>query len=110
MPGGGEERIARNEATFREINEAIQEGRETRTGPIGFLCECGVLGCNEVVELTILEYEAVRAYPRRFFIIPGHEAVADEVIERHADYAVVAKHGLAGTLAARSDPRMEACW
>jgi hypothetical protein len=110
MPGGGEERIARNEATFREINEAIQEGRETRTGSIGFLCECGVLGCNEVVELTIREYEAVRAFARRFLIIPGHETMVDRVIQRHAHYAVVVKHGLAGTLAARSDPRMEACW
>jgi hypothetical protein len=109
MPGGGEERIARNEATFREINEAIEDGRQTRAGLIGFLCECGVLGCNEVVELTIPEYEAVRVGSRRFFIRPGHETAVDKVVEVHDRYAVVVKTGLAGQLVERSDPRMEVC-
>jgi len=103
-----EARIADNEATFRELNEAIEEGRTTRTGPIGFLCECGVLGCNEVVELTIPEYESVRADGRRFFVRPGHDNEVDDVLERNAGHFVVVKRGLAGEIAENLDPRRAA--
>ena len=102
-----EARIVGNEATFRELNEAIEEGRLTRTGPIGFLCECGVLGCNEVVELTIGEYEAGRADSRRFILRPGHETEADEVIERTGRYDVVTKRGRAARIAEQTDPRSD---
>ncbi len=104
----GEERIALNEATFRELNEAIEDGRSTRTGVVGFLCECGVLGCNEVVELTISEYEAVRADGKQFFVWPGHDTEVDDVLERHSQYSVVAKRGQAGRIAERRDPRVDA--
>ena len=104
----GEERIALNEATFRELNEAIEDGRSTRTGVVGFLCECGVLGCNEVVELTISEYEAVRADGKQFFVRPGHDTEVDDVLERHSHYSVVAKRGQAGRIAERRDPRVDA--
>jgi hypothetical protein len=102
-----EARIADNEATFRELNEAIEEGRTTRTGPVGFLCECGLLGCNEVVELTISEYESVRADGRRFFVRPGHDTEVDDVLERKPDHLVVVKRGRAGEVAERLDPRGE---
>ncbi len=100
-----EQRVALNEATFRELNEAIEDGRSTRSGVVGFLCECGVLGCNEVVELTIAEYESVRADGRHFFVRPGHDTEVDDVIERHSEYSVVAKRGQAGRIAESQDPR-----
>jgi hypothetical protein len=100
-----EHRVALNEATFRELNEAIEDGRRTRTGVVGFLCECGVLGCNEVVELTIPDYESVRADSRHFFVRPGHDTDVDDVIERHSGYSVVAKRGPAGRIAESLDPR-----
>jgi hypothetical protein len=100
-----EARVALNEATFRELNEAIEDGRSTRSGVVGFLCECGVLGCNEVVELTISEYESVRADGRNFFVRPGHETEVDDVVDRQSSYFVVAKHGPAGRIAESADPR-----
>ena len=100
-----EARIADKEVTFRELNEAIEDGRTTRTGPVGFLCECGLLGCNEVVELTIAEYESVRADGRRFFVRPGHETEVDDVLERNPEHLVVVKRGHAGEIADRLDPR-----
>src|SRR5213083_102488 len=99
------ERVARNEAAFRKVNEAIERGRETRDGLIGFVCECGRLGCNELIELTLAEYEAVRGDARRFAIRHGHEMAAEEVVERHERYMVVAKRGRAGRTAEASDPR-----
>jgi hypothetical protein len=105
MDSAGEERVARNEAAFRKVNEAIEQGRQTREGLAGFVCECGRLGCNEIIEMTLPEYEAVRADARRFAVRHGHELEFEEVIETHERYLVVAKRGGAGDVAALTDPR-----
>ena len=100
------ERIARNEITYRRINEAIERGRHTRDGRVGFVCECGRIGCNDVIELTIDEYEAVRRDPTQFAVAPGHETPADRLVERGGGrFSRVVKVGEAAELAARSDPR-----
>lgn len=102
-----DELIARNEVVARSVNEAIQNGRVTRDGTSPFVCECGQLGCNAVVEMTLADYEAVRAYPRRFVLVAGHEAHFDEVIDEGDDYEVVVKQGAPGRLAEENDPRAE---
>jgi hypothetical protein len=99
------ERLARNEATFRRINEAIDAGRQTRDGFVAFVCECSQLGCNDVVELTLREYEDVRAHARRFFVLRGHEGPAEKVVDSRAHFLIVAKLGVAGEVAERTDPR-----
>ncbi len=59
-----------------------------------------------VVALTLGEYEAVRANPRRFVIVRGHDLPEVEVVvEDHERYAVVEKVGAAGDEAERQDPR-----
>jgi hypothetical protein len=103
------ERIARNEAAYRDVNEAIEAGR-LRTGtddaPRPFVCECGQLGCNELVELTLSEYEAVRANPRRFLMVDGHEIPdVEDVVERHARYTVAEKIVDEAAIAEATDPR-----
>src|SRR4051794_31811537 len=88
------ERLARNEAAFRKVNEAIggREDAAPTDGGSAYLCECGALGCNLLLELTVEEYEAVRAHPRRFFLIPGHEEPEVEiVVDRRDGYLVVEK-------------------
>ena len=62
--------IALNETTFREVNEGIEEGRREREGLVPFVCECGELGCNAVVRVTLREYEGVRAGSRCFLVAP----------------------------------------
>jgi hypothetical protein len=108
MERRAEARTAANEATFREINEAIERGQwpgEERN-PVGFRCECAQLGCNELLELTIAEYEGVRAYPRRFMVLPGHVRAGIEiVIDTRLEYIVVEKQGEAGVVAEETDPR-----
>ena len=103
-----QERVGRNEAVLRQINEGIERGQwpgdEDR--PVGFRCECAKLGCTDVLELTIHEYEGVRAYSRRFIVVPGHErADAERVVEMRGGYLVVEKLGQAGETAAANDPR-----
>ena len=99
-----ERRVGLNEATFREINEGVRG--TPRDGLLSFRCECGRLGCNRLIALSRPRYEEVRADPRRFFVIPGHELTDFErVVERHDEYSVVEKHEGASDVAERTDPR-----
>jgi|SRR3954447_2623306 hypothetical protein len=101
-------RIARNETAYRDVNEAIRTGRAGREAdtPRAFVCECGQLGCNDLVELTVAEYEAVRAEPRRFFMLAGHEIPdVEDVVERHERYIVAEKTTEEAAIAEERDPR-----
>jgi hypothetical protein len=50
------------------------------------------MGCNRLMVLTLAEYERVRANPKRFIVLPGHElAELETVIETQAGYVVVQK-------------------
>ena len=89
----GRQRVAMNEATFRKVNEGMEVGQDP-SGLMTFLCECGRLGCNKLIQLTRAEYENLRTNPRRFAIVDGHEILeAEEIVERHDRYAVVEKTG-----------------
>ena len=97
-------RIAMNEATYRTVNEAVRA--EGSRGAIAFLCECGRLGCNQLIELSRAEYEAVRTNPRRFAIVPGHEIPdVEDVVARHERYAVIEKHADTDDIVKPTDPR-----
>ena len=103
-----QERIGRNEATFRRINEDIDRGRDAEDDStlIGFVCECGMNDCARLIELTPAEYEQIRSDPCRFAIVNGHEIPAVEsVVERHDRYAVVRKLAESGEVAKETDPR-----
>ena len=102
------ERIARNEAAYRDVNEAIRAGRaeDKADARRPFVCECGQLGCNQLVELTLAEYEAVRARPRHFLMLAGHEIPGVEVVvERHDGYIVAEKIAEPAEVAEETDPR-----
>jgi len=102
------ERLGHNEALFRDINERIEAGTWVGSPDqrIAFACECAALGCNVLVELSVSEYESVRAHPRRFLLAPGHELPAIEtVVHRGEGYVVVEKQGDAAKAAEASDPR-----
>ena len=100
------EQVTLNESTFREVNEGIEEGRRDRDGLVPFVCECGEIGCNAIVELTLDEYEGVRADSRHFLVTPGHGAVFDEVQQEGDRYGIVRKpDGPLGELVDQTDPR-----
>jgi len=87
------QRVAMNEATFRKVNEGMEVGQDP-AGLLTFICECGRLGCSDLLQLTRAEYEAVRDDPRRFAILDGHEVPeAEKIVERHDRYVVVEKAG-----------------
>lgn len=103
-----QDRIARNEAMFREVNERIEAGQwPTERGEVvAFRCECGSLRCNMLVDLTLADYEHVRASATHFLLTPGHEIpTVEHVVERGASHVVVEKGGQAGRIAEETDPR-----
>jgi hypothetical protein len=110
--GAVEKRRAQNEVLLREVNERIEAiSREfTAHSPqpdqINFVCECGKVDCTELLEATVAEYEAVRAHPRRFLVLPGHEhADTARVVERKRRFLVVEKLEEEGEIAIEHDPR-----
>jgi hypothetical protein len=104
-----QQRVARNEALFRQVNERIEDVNEALNAdePSDFLCECGDENCTTPVSLTLAEYERVRSDPTHFAIARGHEVIdVERVIHETDRYAVVEKFsGEAQRIAVETDPR-----
>jgi hypothetical protein len=102
---------ARTQSLFRDVNERVREIHASFADfvPLGdWVCECAENDCGERIQLTIEEYESVRANPKRFAVAASDEHVFDDiedVVERKDRFWVVEKDGPAGELAARVDPR-----
>jgi hypothetical protein len=104
-----EERLARNEVLFRDVNERIEQvAARQGSDPhvFEFLCECSNLDCSLRLPLTLAEYEIVRADPASFVVALGHELPEIEDVVRETDrFQIVRKHNEAARLAAARDPR-----
>jgi hypothetical protein len=105
-----QERVARNDAIFREANEGIQEAASTYDvlEQIPFICECADGKCRELLVLSMDEYEEIRGNPRHFLNAPGHVRAgqgAAEVVDERGRYTIVEKTGYAGEIVERLDPR-----
>jgi hypothetical protein len=101
------ERLARNEAIFREVNERIEELEGTREAEwLDLVCECGNPECNGPVRLRVSAYERVRQEPTDFLVAPGHVIPDIEtVVETGEGYEVVRKLAGEGRIARATDPR-----
>lgn len=104
------DRVARNEASFRAINETLEAGlqRVAREPdePAGLVCECGHPECVQLVYVDLEKYEEVRGDSRRFLIVPGHDIPeVEDVIERAERYAIVQKHENVRAIVEQTDPR-----
>jgi hypothetical protein len=110
-PSSRERRLAENEVVFRAANEAVKDVADDfvahGAGPtFAFFCECSDANCAEQLDLTLTEYEAVRAHGARFVILTGHEEPdVEEVVETRQRYTVVEKTGASRAIAEESDPR-----
>ena len=96
-------RLAQNEDFFREVNGRINEKAESH-GPDShryeFFCECYDPNCVERVNLTLSEYQHIRAEPTRFVVKNNHVArEIEHVVETVPDHMVIEKHGEAGRIA-----------
>jgi hypothetical protein len=104
-----EERLARNEVLFRNVNEQIEEiavpqGQDAHV--FEFVCECSNIDCTLRLPMTLAVYEEVRSDPTRFLVAPGHELPEIEtVVSRAKGYQIVTKLGEAAELVSERDPR-----
>ena len=102
---------ARNEILFREVNERIEEINDSLDGhsdelAMFFVCECGNTDCHEQIAMTRVRYEALRANPLHFAVLPGHEDMRiARVVEEHQGFLIAEKKGEAAELAIEDDPR-----
>lgn len=107
-----ETRAGQNQALFREVNERLeglaqtfQFVAETAT----FACECADTRCVAQLSLTLGEYEALRANPTHFAVLPGHILPdVEDVVSTGERYVVVAKRDAAAEVAKAADPRAAA--
>ena len=99
-------RVADNEGLFREVNERVEDVAQEMGVDPEILCECARRDCTRRLRVPVQEYERVRAYGRRFLVLPGHEQLEFErVIDQADGWLVVEKLGAAGRAAAEDDPR-----
>ena len=68
-------RGAKNEVVLRDLNERLKAHTPLNKLFSEWVCECADMSCMRPVELTIEEYEMVRAKPTRFVVAPGAEHV-----------------------------------
>ena len=102
-----QERAARNEAVFRDVNERIRDITEAQDEKVGeMLCECEDLACADRITISLSDYELVRAKGHRFAVVAGHENTEFErVVEEHDAYVVVEKIEHGAVVAHELDPR-----
>jgi hypothetical protein len=108
-----QERGARNQSLYREHNERIEAHNRAHhwvDPPMpDWVCECA-FDCAKPVQMTIAEYEAVRAEPTHFLVVPSPDHVLEaieNVVARHDRYWLVEKRGHASDVSEELDPRDE---
>jgi hypothetical protein len=104
-----ETELARTEAAFREVNEAIAKTAERfEADEADFVCECADPSCAHRVSADLDDYERVRAEPTTFLLAPGHELEGlEQVVERNNGFEVAEKTGEAEQVARETDPRAD---
>jgi hypothetical protein len=102
--------IAKTESFFRDVNERIAESaQKLGSDSAEFICECDDRECTERIEITLQEYEQVRADATRFVLAEGHENTrVEHVIKRRPHHAIVEKFNqVVAAAVRRRDPRAE---
>ena len=107
--GYREERIALNEAVVREVNEKVEQTRESAPGNsfMHIVCECGYEKCDEFIAMMRDEYERIRNDPRQFCVLREHVIQdVEAIVEENDRFVLVAKReGTPAEVAIRTNPR-----
>lgn len=100
MDDDHQRRIATNESVFRRHNgtilSAVSEFARIDSSH-GFMCECAISECEDMIDLTVEEYNQVRSDSSWFIVRPGHVIGGVEILASdRGHYWVVEKTGIAG--------------
>lgn len=100
------ERVGKNEALFREVNERIRELSAYET-EAEFLCECADVSCTRPITITMTKYQEVRSNATHFVVLSGHvRPDLERVVAENDGFLVVEKlPGLPADFAEATDPR-----
>ena len=89
-----QERAARNQSIFREVNEQL-EGLDDQLSAQEhhpFVCECAGEDCLRPIEVSLDEYESVRSRGSTFAVAPGHVyPEVERILESNDRFTVVEK-------------------
>lgn len=108
------DRLAKNEALFRSVNERVKviadelplEELVGGEATEAYLCECTDPGCMESIRLTRAEYERVRQSPVTFVVRPGHGVpTVERVVDETDRYWIIEKLAHEQELVRATDPR-----
>jgi len=99
------ERLARNQALFREVNERITEIKSPVISFRELVCECSDPTCTKSLAVAMEEYEAVRSQPRWFLVARGHEMPEVERVVEDKDRFLVVEKTVETAFMVESDPR-----
>ena len=101
-----DERLARNEVFFRELNERLEAVTPDSASELVVVCECADVDCADRLTLRQGEYEAIRAHDTHFVVAIGHvDRRIEDVVRRTDRFEVVAKRGVAADVAEDLDPQ-----
>jgi hypothetical protein len=104
-----EERVAKNEAVAREINQKIKQADESNP-PDSFMhivCECGYEECDLFIAVTKEEYDRIRNGPLLFGVVGEHVILdIEQIVTENDRFTIVEKRqGTPAEVAIRTDPR-----
>jgi hypothetical protein len=100
------ERLARNQALFREVNERLLELADGfQDGSMEFVCECSNEDCTLTLTMDHEDYESVRAHSTFFVIATGHEVLEVEKIIDNRDGWTIVQKVTESDYAVETDPR-----
>ena len=70
----------RRSSLIKEVNARIRElnTRGEVAGAAGFFCECGNAGCTDILDLSVADYDALRAKGDGVLVKREHKAAAPE--------------------------------
>jgi hypothetical protein len=105
-----EAKMARTEAAFREVNEAIAKtAARFDASEAEFVCECADPDCAHRVKAELADYDDVRTDPTHFLVAEGHdEPRIERIVDERGGYAVVEKLGVTLRQIVRAlDPRAD---
>jgi hypothetical protein len=106
-----EERLARNEAAFRALNEEIETKVHANllgehSNLAGYVCECSRPECTQILRIHMSRYEEIRRDSLLFIVADGHEVPdIEDVVHRDEGFNVVRKHDEVADIAEATDPR-----
>jgi uncharacterized protein (DUF1499 family) len=110
MPTDRARDVALIEASFRIANERMARWEERHAGGTDeiYLCECASQPCRLRVRMSRDEYEAVRADPQHFLVVPGHVLPdLETVVRSNPTYEVIEKPAALLGILTETDPRQQ---